>query len=78
MLWCIGKPHRGEARGVSSHWVRKAGMKPRSCPFTKVLEQLQVLRNPFHLESGGAVPCAGSCMNPAVLTFTDQSVLDNT
>lgn len=73
VLWGLKKPHREEATDVSSHWVGKAGMNPRSCTFTRVLEQLLVLRNPFPLEAGGAVPAAGSC-----LTFTHQSVLDNT
>lgn len=62
VLWCSEKPHRVEARDGSSHWVKKPGMNPRSCSFTKVLEQLLMLRNPSHLESGGAVPCAGLCL----------------
>lgn len=73
MLWCIKKPHRVEAKDVPLHRAKKPRHEPK-----------ELL---FH-QSAGTAPgaekfgiwecCAGSCMSPAVLTFTDQSVLYNT
>lgn len=77
VLWCLQKPHKGRPE-MSAHTGKEGRDEPKELLLHKVLEQLLVLRNPFHVESGGAVPCAGPCMNPAVLTLTEQSVLDNT
>lgn len=53
VLWCLQKPHKGRPE-MSAHTGKEGRDEPKELPLPKVLEQLLVLRNPFHVESGGA------------------------